>query len=142
MRTPEASLGSRYSEMHSAGFCPSTRSWFGRRRRKLPVNLLHAATRDELYNALVCTRLAPELGRDWGYRLADSAEHLLHEETGVSQGGKSLGNGCLCLEALAERHAAGWRFALAQAEGRQVSGAASILDIRSGAAPFRCSIEW
>ncbi len=46
-----------------------------------PPDRLLAATRDELYNALVCTRRAPELGRERVYQLAPSADHLLHAET-------------------------------------------------------------
>ena len=77
-----------------------------------PPDHLIAATRDELYNALVCTRLAPELGRERVYQLAPSADHLLHEDTGVSRDarGKVLGDGDLDFDALAGRHEAGWGF--------------------------------
>jgi hypothetical protein len=37
-----------------------------------PPDYLLAATRDELYNALICTCLAPELGRERVYQLAPS----------------------------------------------------------------------
>lgn len=99
-----------------------------------PPDYLLAATKDELYNALVCTRLAPELGRERVYQIAPSADHLLHAETGVSRDlrGKVLGDGGLDFETLAERHAAGWRFAVAPAEVQQASGTERLLVIRSG----------
>ncbi|ACA18628.1 sodium/hydrogen exchanger [Methylobacterium sp. 4-46] len=97
-----------------------------------PPDRLLAATQDELYNALVCTRLAPELGRERVYQLAPSADHLLHAETGVSRDvrGKVLGDGGLDFESLAERHAAGWRFAVAPAGAEAACGAPSLLVIR------------
>lgn len=96
-----------------------------------PPDRLLAATRDELYNALVCTRLAPELGRERIYQLAPSADHLLHVETGVSRDsrGKVLANG-FDFEALAGRHAAGWRFVIEPA-GSEVRDARCLLVIRS-----------
>ncbi|WP_244537403.1 cation:proton antiporter [Methylobacterium pseudosasicola] len=77
-----------------------------------PPDHLLAVTRDELYNALVCTRLAPEIGRERVYQLAPSAGHLLHEDTGVSRDarGKVLGDATTSFDALAGRHEAGWRF--------------------------------
>jgi NhaP-type Na+/H+ or K+/H+ antiporter len=83
-----------------------------------PPDRLLAATRDELYNALVCTRLAPELGRERVYQLAPSEDHLLHAETGVSRDsrGKVLGDKGCDFETLAGRHAARWRFAVAPAD--------------------------
>jgi hypothetical protein len=96
-----------------------------------PLDRLLAATRDELYNALVCTLLAPELGRERVYQLAPSADHLLHAETGVSRDsrGKVLANG-FDFEALAGRHAAGWRFVIEPA-GSEVRDARCLLVIRS-----------
>jgi NhaP-type Na+/H+ or K+/H+ antiporter len=83
-----------------------------------PPDHLLAATRDELYNALVCTRLAPEVGRERVYQLAPSADHLLHMETGVSRDarGKVLGDGRTDFDALAGRHEAGWRFIVAEVD--------------------------
>ncbi|MEG9500723.1 MAG: hypothetical protein MIN69_02450 [Methylorubrum extorquens] len=98
-----------------------------------PPDRLLAATRDELYNALVCTRLGPELGRERVYQLAPSADHLLHAETGVSRDvrGKVLGDGGFDFESLAERHAAGWRFAVAAAALGDAGGGPCLLIIRS-----------
>lgn len=47
------------------------------------VNQLLAATSNDAYNALVCTRFAPEFGRNKVFQLPDSNEH--HEEkSGIS----------------------------------------------------------
>ncbi|MDE3744290.1 cation:proton antiporter [Methylobacterium radiotolerans] len=99
-----------------------------------PPDYLLAATRDELYNALVCTRLGPELGRERVYQLAPSANHLLHAETGVSRDlrGKVLSDGGLDFETLAERHGAGWRFSVAPAGAGDVLANPCLLVIRSG----------
>ena len=99
-----------------------------------PPDYLLAATRDELYNALVCTRLAPELGRERVYQLAPSADHLLHAETGVSRDlrGKVLADGDLDFETLAARHAAGWRFSVSPAETAGFPANPCLLVVRSG----------
>ncbi|RYY05606.1 MAG: sodium:proton antiporter, partial [Alphaproteobacteria bacterium] len=96
-----------------------------------PPDHLLAATRDELYNALVCTRLAPELGRERVYQLAPSADHLLHVDTGVSRDarGKVLGDGDLDFDALAGRHEAGWGFVVAGADEDHAEGDLSLLSI-------------
>jgi len=97
-----------------------------------PPDRLLAATRDELYNALVCTRLAPELGRERVYQLAPSADHLLHVETGVSRDlrGKVLGDGGFDFETLAARHAEGCRFVVEPA-GPDAGDVQCLLVIRS-----------
>ncbi|MGH1588835.1 cation:proton antiporter [Methylobacterium phyllosphaerae] len=97
-----------------------------------PPDRLLAATQDELYNALVCTRLAPELGRERVYQLAPSADHLLHAETGVSRDvrGKVLGDGSFDFETLAARHAAGWHFVIELA-GSDADDVPCLLVIRS-----------
>ncbi len=99
-----------------------------------PPDHLLAATRDELYNALVCTRLAPELGRERVYQVAPSADHLLHVDTGVSRDlrGKVLGDGGLDFETLAARHAAGWRFAVAPAGTGEIRTSDCLLVVRPG----------
>ena len=98
-----------------------------------PPDYLLAATRDELYNALVCTRLAPELGRERVYQLAPSADHLLHAETGVSRDlrGKVLGGGDLDFQSLSERHAAGWRFEVVAGGAATTHGMPCLMVIRS-----------
>lgn len=96
-----------------------------------PPDHLLAATRDELYNALVCTRLAPEVGRERVYQLAPSADHLLHMDTGISRDarGKVLGDGDLDFDALAGRHEAGWGFVVAGADEDHAEGDLSLLSI-------------
>lgn len=119
MPTLEAELLSREAEEGLAG---------------RPPDRLLAATRDEFYNALVCTGLAPEIGRDRVYRLAPSAEHLLHARTGVScvVRGKVLGDdGGFDFEALAEWHSAGWRFEVVPADAADNTEESCLRDIRS-----------
>ncbi|SFM31485.1 cation:proton antiporter [Methylobacterium pseudosasicola] len=98
-----------------------------------PPDHLLAATRDELYNALVCTRLAPEIGRERVYQLAPSADHLLREDTGVSRDarGKVFGDGKADFDALAGRHEAGWRFEVILANAETQSEVVALLTIRT-----------
>lgn len=105
-----------------------------------PPDHLLAATRDGLYNALVCTRLAPEIGRERVYQLAPSADHLLHADTGVSRDtrGKILGDGKIDFDALAGRHEAGWRFDVVPADaGAQPDVNALLIIKTNGAIEFR-----
>lgn len=104
-----------------------------------PPDHLLAATRDELYNALVCTKLAPEIGRERVYQLAPSADHLLHEDTGVSRDarGKVLGEGKTDFDTLAGHHDAGWQFDVVPAESALKSDALRLLVIKpDGAVEF------
>lgn len=98
-----------------------------------PPDYLLAATRDDLYNALVCTRLAPEIGRERVYQLAPSETHLLHEDTGVSRDarGKVFGDADATFDALAGRHEAGWRFEVAASEAAGQTDAIRLLTIRA-----------
>ncbi|GJE51038.1 K(+)/H(+) antiporter NhaP2 [Methylobacterium tardum] len=98
-----------------------------------PPDYLLAATRDDLYNALVCTRLAPEIGRERVYQLAPSETHLLHEDTGVSRDarGKVFGDADATFDALAGRHEAGWRFQVAASEAAEQTDAIRLLTIRA-----------
>ncbi|WP_342111388.1 hypothetical protein [Methylobacterium sp. SI9] len=104
-----------------------------------PPDHLLAATRDELYNALVCTRLAPELGRERVYQLAPSADHLLHEDTGVSRDarGKVLGEGKADFDTLAGHHDAGWQFEVVPAQSASKLDTIRLLIIKpDGAVEF------
>jgi hypothetical protein len=98
-----------------------------------PPDYLLAATRDDLYNALVCTRLAPEIGRERVYQLAPSETHLLHEDTGVSRDarGKVFGDADATFDALAGRHEAGWRFQVAASEAAGQTDVIRLLTIRA-----------
>jgi hypothetical protein len=98
-----------------------------------PPDYLLAATRDDLYNALVCTRLAPEIGRERVYQLAPSETHLLHEDTGVSRDarGKVFGDADANFDALAGRHEAGWRFQVAASEAAEQADVIRLLTIRA-----------
>jgi NhaP-type Na+/H+ or K+/H+ antiporter len=98
-----------------------------------PPDYLLAATRDDLYNALVCTRLAPEIGRERVYQLAPSETHLLHEDTGVSRDarGKVFGDADANFDALAGRHEAGWRFQVAASEAAEQADVIRLLTIKA-----------
>jgi NhaP-type Na+/H+ or K+/H+ antiporter len=99
-----------------------------------PPDHLLAATRDELYNALVCTRLAPEIGRERVYQLAPSENHLLHADTGVSRDarGKVFGNADTSFDALAGRHEAGWRFVVTEPDDVARQDDIHLLTIKAG----------
>jgi hypothetical protein len=77
-----------------------------------PVGYLLAATPDEVYNALVCTRLAPELGRERVYQLAHEEGHLLDPTEGVQRDwrGKVLAGRDLHFGTLEQHYRQGWRF--------------------------------
>ncbi|MEE7492293.1 cation:proton antiporter [Methylobacterium oryzae] len=108
-----------------------------------PPDHLLAATRDELYNALICTRLAPDIGRERVYQLAPSANHLLHRDTGVSRDarGKVLGDGTADFDALAGRHEVGWRFEIASADALAEPGAIRLLVIKADGAVDLVSVD-
>ncbi|WP_267427899.1 sodium:proton antiporter [Methylobacterium sp. GC_Met_2] len=98
-----------------------------------PSDHLLAATRDELYNALVCTHLAPEIGRERVYQVAPSENHLLHADTGVSRDarGKVFGNADVSFDALAGRHEAGWRFFVADLDAVEQPDDVHLLAIKT-----------
>ena len=77
-----------------------------------PVGYLIAATPDEVYNALVCARLAPSLGRERVYQIAHTQGHLLDPRKGVQRDwrGKVLASRDLHFATLESRHDEGWRF--------------------------------
>lgn len=108
-----------------------------------PPDHLLAVTRDGLYNALVCTRLAPEIGRERVYQLAPSADHLLHEDTGVSRDtrGKILGDGKFDFDALAGRHEAGWRFDVVPADAGTQPYVNALLIIKTNGAIEFLSVD-
>ncbi|MCJ2070469.1 sodium:proton antiporter [Methylobacterium sp. J-030] len=108
-----------------------------------PPDHLLAATRDELYNALVCTRLAPEIGRERVYQLAPSADHLLHADTGVSRDarGKVLGAGKADFDTFSRHHDAGWQFDVVPAESPLKSDAIRLVIIKSDGAVEFISVD-
>lgn len=79
-----------------------------------PPDYLLAATQDELYNALLCSKFAPTIGRERVFQIMPSADHLVHAETGVHRDirGKVLDICDLDFDGLAGRYAAGWRFSV------------------------------
>ncbi len=80
------------------------------------VDYLLAATPDDIYNGLVCTRIMPELGRRRVFQVAPPGRHV-DERRGVSRDlrGQVLGTQGLDFATCEARHAAGWRFGAVEA---------------------------
>lgn len=80
------------------------------------VDYLLAATPDDIYNGLVCTRVMPELGRRRVYQLAPPGRRV-DERRGVSRDlrGQVLGTHAIDFATCEARHAAGWRFRVVDA---------------------------
>ena len=76
-----------------------------------PVDYLLAATPDQIYNSLVATRLAPELGRGRVFQLGDP-ELETDEELGISREarGQLLGDPPVPFSLFRRRQREGWRF--------------------------------
>lgn len=77
------------------------------------VDYVFAATPDDIYNNLVCARLAPELGRERALQLSPES-HNARRRTGISREarGKILGVPPLDYDSFEARHEARWRFAI------------------------------
>ena len=82
------------------------------------VDYLLAATQDEIYNSLVCTRLAPELGRQRVFQLG-AATGKLDKKRGLDREmrGRILGDPPIDFGTLERRHEEGWRFQVGQGDG-------------------------
>lgn len=75
-----------------------------------PLDYALVATKDDVYNALVCARLGPELGRERVFQLPAAAGDLdLEEELDRDWRGKLFGR--MPFAEYERRHAEGWRFA-------------------------------
>lgn len=74
---------------------------------------LFAATPDDIYNSLVCTHLAPELGRHRAFQLRPSGG-ALDDWVGLSRErrGAILGMPALTFRTFSRRHKQGWRFSI------------------------------
>ena len=82
-----------------------------------PVDYLLAATPDEMYNGLVCTRLAPELGRQRVFQMAPQGRRVdLQRGLDRESRGRILGDPPIDFATLEARYEAGWRFAIGTAE--------------------------
>ena len=80
--------------------------------KRRPHDYLIAATPDEIYNALICAYLAPELGRERVLQLPAGEGRLMDERRGLSRDvrGKIWPDAELTYPEMAERFEAGWRF--------------------------------
>lgn len=71
--------------------------------------VLAATSRNEAYNALVCSEFAPEIGRDSVYQLGDASDDDLHSLP-ESLRGRAIFSSGLGVEELEERESSGWNF--------------------------------
>jgi NhaP-type Na+/H+ or K+/H+ antiporter len=80
------------------------------------IDYLLAATADEIYNGLVCTRMMPELGRQRVFQLAP-AGGLPDDRRGLGRDwrGRIIGDPPADFAILQQHFAAGWRFAMSGA---------------------------
>ena len=101
-----------------------------------PIDYFLAATPDSIYNALVCSRLAPEVGRERVYQIATPQGHMVDPEGGMSRDwrGKIVAGQELNYEEIAKRYEAGWRFSIVDAETGAHPETVIILVVRSGGA--------
>jgi NhaP-type Na+/H+ or K+/H+ antiporter len=90
------------------------------------MDYLIAATPNTIYNGLVCTRLAPELGRERVFQLAPSDRGRLDRRHGLSRDwrGKVLGDPAWDYAAFERKHEQGWRFEVVEA-GTAAEGGSS-----------------
>jgi NhaP-type Na+/H+ or K+/H+ antiporter len=81
------------------------------------VDYLFAATPNDVYNSLVCTRLAPELGRNRVYQLGPGGGEI-DGWIGLSREwrGQAVGDPPLDFASFRQRYRQGWRFAVTENE--------------------------
>jgi NhaP-type Na+/H+ or K+/H+ antiporter len=96
------------------------------------LDYLIAATPDDTYNALVCARLAPELGRERVLQTG-SPHGLIDPDRGPSRDwrGKVLADEALGHDAFAERYAAGWRFRILEPGEDGPAGGVALMGVRA-----------
>ena len=84
------------------------------------VDYLFAATPDAVYNALVCARFAPELGRERVFQLPPESRQP-HQRTDIGREarGKVAGRPPIEYDAFETRHQEGWHFVVSSGEGVQ-----------------------
>jgi NhaP-type Na+/H+ or K+/H+ antiporter len=92
------------------------------------VDYLLAATPDDVYNSLVSTRLAPELGRNRIFQLAPSGSDL-DDWVGHSRDwrGQVFGTPAPTFAFFRQRHKQGWRFSISAVETANESAMLSII---------------
>jgi Sodium/hydrogen exchanger family len=85
-----------------------------------PNDYVIAATPDEIYNALICSNLAPEIGRERVFQIAAGGGRLMDDRRGLSRDmrGKIWADLALDYQTLEERHEAGWRFRPLHLDGK------------------------
>jgi NhaP-type Na+/H+ or K+/H+ antiporter len=105
-----------------------------------PVDYFIAATPDDIYNGLVCARLAPELGRERVLQISPGARNL-DADRGFARDarGKVLGNAAWDYAMFEEFFAKGWRFRVA--DGESVADEIALITLRAGGALVMHSVE-
>jgi NhaP-type Na+/H+ or K+/H+ antiporter len=98
------------------------------------VDYLLAATSDEIYNGLVCTRMMAELGRQRVFQLAPIGGKL-DERRGLDRDwrGRILGDPPADFATLQRNYDAGWRFVLPEPEAPAPPGIGLLVLQESGA---------
>ncbi len=98
----------------------------------LRMDYLLAVTPDDVYNSLVCTHFAPELGRHRVFQLRPGGEDF-DEWAGLSRErrGEVVGDDTCTFRNFRRRHGTGWRFALVDAAD---ADGTALLALRSGGA--------
>ncbi|MGQ9365665.1 cation:proton antiporter [Azospirillum sp. ST 5-10] len=85
----------------------------------LEIDRVLATTRDDAYNALICTRFAPELGHEQVHQIAPTSGGIATGESASREWrGKILGALSLHHDRLARRMDEGWRFQAVRYTGR------------------------
>ncbi|MGJ3263117.1 MAG: cation:proton antiporter [Salinarimonas sp.] len=79
-----------------------------------PIDYALVATKDDVYNALVCARLGPDLGRERVYQLPAAGSLDLAHELDRDWRGKLFGR--MPFAEYERRYAEGWRFAVERAD--------------------------
>jgi NhaP-type Na+/H+ or K+/H+ antiporter len=109
------------------------------------VDYVVAATPDEVYNGLVCTRLGPEMGRQRVFQLAPSGGRM-DQWRGLSRDwrGRAFGSPALNYDRFEARYERGWHFGVVEA-GEEPPGTGprriTLLELRRGGAIVVASVE-
>jgi NhaP-type Na+/H+ or K+/H+ antiporter len=106
------------------------------------VDYLFAATPDDIYNSLVCTHLAPELGRHRVFQLRPSGSEF-DDWVGLSRErrGEVLGTPALTFKMFRRRHKQGWCFSIVEPSEAGNKGGSLLMAIRRNGSLLFASSE-
>jgi NhaP-type Na+/H+ or K+/H+ antiporter len=102
-----------------------------------PIDYVIAATPDAIYNALVCARLAPDVGRERVFQVAPPHDHMLDPEGGMARDwrGKVLADADLDFDVFSRRYEEGWRFAIVEPPPPESLDGVLLMSLLKGGAP-------